>query len=141
MSSPRNRRVRNRRTLNSIKDVYVLTLVSTISRFSVSIAAIAAMTMLSATQLQKGWATLKHSDAPVVLAAELAVIEAGTFTLGAFFKMVKRWPEHPLYYPTLETQIPTYIVLALATLALFYKRGIVMREILFAGALFGVAAV
>lgn len=116
-------------------------MLSTLSRYSVSIAAIAAMTMLSATQLQKGWSTLKHSDAPVVLAAELAVIEAGTFTTGAFLRMVKRWPEHPVYYPTLETQIPTYIVLALATLGLLYKRGIVVREILFAGALFGVAAV
>jgi hypothetical protein len=63
--------------------------------------------MLSATQLQKGWSTLKHSEAPLVLGAEL----------------------------------PVYVVLAVASLALLYRRGTEARSVVFTGALFGAAAV
>ena len=99
------------------------------------------MTMLSAMQLQKGWSTLKHSDAPLVLGAELSVTQLASFTLSAFFKEIQRWPEHPTAYPDLTYQIPAYAVLALATLALFYRRGTDGRSILFTGGLFAVAAV
>jgi hypothetical protein len=99
------------------------------------------MTMLSAMQLQKGWSTLKHSDAPLVLGAELSVTQLASFTLSAFFKEIQRWPEHPTAYPDLTYQIPAYVVLALATLALFYRRGTEGRSILFTGGLFAVAAV
>jgi hypothetical protein len=98
------------------------------------------MTVLSATQLQKGWTTLKHSDAPLVLGAELSVTQLAFFTMSAFFKEVQKWPEHPLYYPALSRQIPVYVVLALATLALLYRRGTKARSLVFTGALFGVAA-
>lgn len=97
--------------------------------------------MLSAMQLQKGWSTLKLSDAPLVLGAEMSVTQMAAFTLSAFFKQVKGWPEHPAHYPELAYQIPAYAVLALATLALFYRRGIEARSILFTGGLFAVAAV
>lgn len=97
--------------------------------------------MLSATQLQKGWSTLKLSDAPLVLGAELSVTQLASFTLSAFFKEVKEWPEHPIYYPALSSQIPVYVVLAVATLALLYRRGTEARSVVFTGALFGVAAV
>jgi hypothetical protein len=99
------------------------------------------MTMLSATQLQKGWSTLKHSDAPLVLGAELSVMQLAAFTLSAFFKEVQSWPEHPLHYPDLSRQIPLYVVLAVASLALLYRRGTEARSVVFTGALFGVAAV
>ena len=99
------------------------------------------MTMLSATQLQKGWTTLKHSDAPLVLGAELSVMQLPTFTLSAFFKEVKNWPEHSLDYPALSLQIPVYVVLAVASLALLYRRGTEARSVVFTGALFGAAAV
>jgi hypothetical protein len=99
------------------------------------------MTMLSAMQLQKGWSTLKHSDAPLVLGAELSVTQLASFTLSAFFKEIQRWPEHPTAYPDLTYQIPAYVVLALATLALFHRRGTEGRSILFTGGLFAVAAV
>lgn len=115
--------------------------IRTLSRFSVSIASIAAMTMLSATQLQKGWSTLRHTDAPLVLGAELSVTQLATFTLGAFFKEVQSWPEHSLHYPALSLQIPVYVVLAVASLALLYRRGTEARSLVFTGALFGVAAV
>jgi hypothetical protein len=100
------------------------------------------MTMLSAMQLQKGWSTLKHSDAPLVLGAELSATQLASFTLSAFFKEIQGWPEHPATaYPDLTYQIPVYVVLALATLALFYRRGTESRSILFTGGLFAVAAV
>lgn len=99
------------------------------------------MTILSATQLQKGWSTLKHSDAPVVLGAELSVVEAGVFTLGAFFNGILKWPEHTAYYPDTTYQIPAFVVLAAATLALFWRRGSEARSVVFTGALFVVAAV
>jgi hypothetical protein len=99
------------------------------------------MTTLSAAQLQKGWSTLKHSDAPLVLGAELSVIQLVSFTLSAFFKEIKGWPEHPTFYPELDYQIPAYVMLALATLALFFRRGVEGRSILFTGGLFVVAAV
>ena len=99
------------------------------------------MTMLSAMQLQKGWSTLKHSDAPLVLGAELSVTQMAAFTLSAFFKQIKGWPEHPASYPGLDRQIPTYALLALVTLVLFNRRGIEARSILFTAGLFGVAAV
>jgi len=99
------------------------------------------MTMLSAMQLQKGWSTLKHSDAPLVLGAELSVTQLASFTLSAFFKQIQDWPEHPAAYPDLAYQIPAYVVLALATLALFYRRGTEARSVLFTGGLFAVAAV
>jgi hypothetical protein len=113
----------------------------TLSRFSVSIASIAAMTVLSATQLQKGWSTLKHSDAPLVLGAELSVMQLAIFTLSAFFKEVQNWPEHSFNYPALSSQVPLYVVLAFASLALLYRRGTEARSVVFTGALFGVAAV
>jgi hypothetical protein len=97
--------------------------------------------MLSATQLQKGWSTLKHSDAPLVLGAELSVMQLAAFTLSAFFKEVQSWPEHPLYYPDVSRQIPVYVVLAVASLALLYRRGTEARSVVFTGALFVVAAV
>ena len=96
--------------------------------------------MLSAMQLQKGWSTLKLSDAPLVLGAELSVTQMAAFTLSAFFKQVQGWPEHPAHYPALNNQIPAYVVLALATLALLYRRGTEARSIFFTGGLFGVAA-
>lgn len=99
------------------------------------------MTILSATQLQKGWSTLKHSDAPVVLGAELAVMQAGTFTLGAFFNGILKWPEHAVYYPDTSYQIPAFVVLSLTTLGLFWRRGSDARSVVFTGALFVVAAV
>jgi hypothetical protein len=99
------------------------------------------MTMLSATQLQKGWGTLKHSDAPLVLGAEISVIQLASFTLSAFFRQVQGWPEHPNYYPELDHQIPAYVVLVLATLALFYRRGTEARSIALSGGLFVVASV
>jgi hypothetical protein len=100
------------------------------------------MTMLSAMQLQKGWSTLKHSDAPLVLGAELSVTQLASFTLSAFFKEIQGWSEHPAAaYPNLTYQIPAYVVLALATLALFHRRGTEGRSILFTGGLFAVAAV
>jgi hypothetical protein len=99
------------------------------------------MTMLSATQLQKGWSTLKHSDVLFVLGAELSVTQLASFTLSAFFRQIQGWPEHPNYYPVLTHQIPAYVVLALATLALFYRRGTEARSIAFTGGLFVVAAV
>jgi len=99
------------------------------------------MTMLSAMQLQKGWSTLKHSDAPLVLGAELSVTQLASFTLSAFFKEIQGWPEHPTAYPDLTYQIPAYVVLALVTLALFHRRGTEGRSTLFTGGLFAVAAV
>ena len=99
------------------------------------------MTMLSAIQLQKGWSTLKHSDAPLVLGAELSVTQLASFTLSAFLKEIQGWPEHSTLTPDLTYQIPAYILLALATLALFYRRGTEARSIAFTGGLFIVAAV
>jgi hypothetical protein len=97
--------------------------------------------MLSATQLQKGWSTLKHSDAPLVLGAELSVMQLATFTLSAYFREVQSWPEHSLNYPALSHQMPVYVVLAVASLALLYRRGTEARSVVFTGALFGAAAV
>lgn len=114
---------------------------SSLSRVSASVASIASMTILSATQLQKGWSTLKHSDAPVVLGAELSVVEAGVFTLGAFFNGILKWPEHTAYYPDTTYQMPAFVVLAASTLALFWRRGSEARSVVFTGALFVVAAV
>lgn len=98
------------------------------------------MTLLAAGQIYSGWSTLKHSDAPVVLGAELSVIEAATFTLGAFLSKIQGWPEHPPYYPALDYQMPAAFFLAMATLALFWKRGTEPRSILFTAAMFGMAA-
>lgn len=112
-----------------------------LARFSVSISSIAAMTMLAALQLQKGWTTLKHSDAPIVLGAELAVIEAAVFTLGGFFNGILKWPEHSVDYPDMSFQMPAFAVLALATMALLSRRGTEVRSVAFTGGLFVVAAV
>lgn len=97
--------------------------------------------MLAALQLQKGWTTLKHSDAPIVLGAELAVIEAAVFTLGGFFNGILKWPEHSVDYPDMSFQMPAFAVLALATMALLSRRGTEVRSIAFTGGLFVVAAV
>jgi hypothetical protein len=41
----------------------------------------------------------------------------------------------------LSHQMPVYVVLALASLALLYRRGTEARSVVFTGALFGAAAV
>lgn len=83
---------------------------------------------------------MKHSDAPVVLGAELAVMQAGTFTLGAFFNGILKWPEHALYYPDTTYQIPAFVALAAASLALLWRRGTDARSIVFTTVLFVTAA-
>lgn len=50
-------------------------------------------------------------------------MQLAAFTLSAFFKEIQSWPEHPLHYPDLSRQIPVYVVLAVASLALLYRRG------------------
>lgn len=84
---------------------------------------------------------LKDSDAPIVLGAEMAVVEAAVFTVGAFFSGILAWPEHPVNYPDMSYQIPAFAALGLATVALLWNKGTEARSVVFTGVLFVVAAV